>query len=47
MIRSFFGKEAGQGGGDYALKLAVIAIIVIVVLVILGFNTDKPSQTGS
>ena len=30
MIRSFFGKEAGQGGGDYALTLAVIAMIGIV-----------------
>ena len=48
MIRSFFGKEAGQGGGDYALKLAAIAIVVILVLTVLGqCRADKPSQTGS
>ena len=48
MIRSFFGKEAGQGGGDYALKLAVIAIVVILALTILGqCRADKASQTGS
>ena len=48
MIRSFFGKEAGQGGGDYALKLAAIAIVVIVVLTILGRNVNnKISQIGS
>jgi hypothetical protein len=47
MIRSFFGKEAGQGGGDYAAKLAAIAIVVIIVLAILGQCTaEKPSQTG-
>jgi Flp pilus assembly pilin Flp len=48
MVRSFFGKEAGQGGGEYALTLAVIAIVVIVVLTILGScQADKTSQAGS
>jgi hypothetical protein len=48
MIRSFFGKEAGQGAPPYALTLAVIAIVVIIVLTILGSCTaDKPSPTGS
>lgn len=48
MIRSFFGKEAGQGGGDYAMKLALIAIVVIILLTILGQCVDnKTSQTGS
>jgi len=48
MVRSFFAKEEGQGGADYAATLAVIAIVVIVLLTILGrCSADKTSQAGS
>ena len=45
MLRSFFAKEDGQGLGEYALILVMIAIVVVGAQTLLGGKVSAVFQT--